>query len=43
VVSEENRYHHDSVKLAQTVMRIYYERDQIAVSQTEAEDDLVSA
>lgn len=43
VVSEENRYHHDSVKLAQTVMRIYYERDQMAVTQSEPEDDLVSA
>jgi uncharacterized cofD-like protein len=29
VVSEENRYHHDSAKLAQTLMRIHYERDQI--------------
>ena len=28
VVSEENRYHHDSAKLAQAVMRVYYERNQ---------------
>ncbi len=29
VVSEENRYHHDSKKLADTVMRIYYERPEL--------------
>jgi uncharacterized cofD-like protein len=29
VVSEENRYHHDSDKLARTLMNIYYERDQM--------------
>ena len=28
VVSEDNRYHHDAVKLAQIIMRVYYERDQ---------------
>ncbi|HXG36812.1 MAG TPA: gluconeogenesis factor YvcK family protein, partial [Dehalococcoidia bacterium] len=28
VVSEENRYHHDPAKLAQTLMRVYYERNQ---------------
>jgi|FLYL01.1.fsa_nt_gi uncharacterized cofD-like protein len=27
VVSEENRYHHDSAKLAAAVMRIYYDHD----------------
>lgn len=43
VVSEENRYHHDSRKLADAIMRIYYERDQAAVSIPEAEDDLVTA
>lgn len=42
VVSEENRYHHDSRKLADAVMRIYYERDQAAVP-GEREDDLVTA
>jgi uncharacterized cofD-like protein len=30
VISEENRYHHDSERLAQAVMRIYYDRDQAA-------------
>ena len=43
VVSEENRYHHDSTKLAQAVMRIYYDRDQVAPLATEKEEDLVSA
>jgi uncharacterized cofD-like protein len=28
VVSERNRYHHDSKKLAQTLMRLYYDRNQ---------------
>ena len=43
VVSEENRYHHDSTKLAQAVMRIYYDRDQVAPLPAEQEEDLVSA
>ena len=43
VVSEENRYHHDSTKLAQAVMRIYYDRDQVAPLTVEQEEDLVSA
>ena len=33
VVSEENRYHHDSAKLAQTLIRIHYERDQISAEE----------
>jgi uncharacterized cofD-like protein len=43
VISEENRYHHDSVKLAQAVMRIYYDRDQAAPTMAEPEEDLVTA
>jgi hypothetical protein len=27
VVSESNRYHHDSKKLAQTLLRIFYDRN----------------
>ena len=42
VVSEENRYHHDSTKLARTLMRIYYERDQ-AGGAIEQSDDLFTA
>jgi hypothetical protein len=41
VVSEENRYHHDSVKLARAVMDIYYEHDGNDVP--EREESLVSA
>ena len=43
VISEENRYHHDSVKLAQAVMRIYYDRDQAALTIPAPEEDLVTA
>jgi uncharacterized cofD-like protein len=43
VVSEENRYHHDSEKLAQAVMRMYYERDQAALPVLEPEESLVTA
>src|SRR5712692_9813269 len=43
VVSEENRYHHDSTKLAQAVMRMYYERDQADLPAQEAEERLVTA
>jgi conserved hypothetical protein, cofD-related len=43
VISEENRYHHDSVKLAQAVMRIYYDRDQAAPPIAEPEEDLITA
>jgi len=32
VVSEENRYHHDTEKLATAVMNLYYQRRQIDVS-----------
>jgi uncharacterized cofD-like protein len=41
VVSEENRYHHDSVKLARAVMDIYYENDRGSLP--EPEQSLVSA
>jgi uncharacterized cofD-like protein len=41
VVSEENRYHHDSVKLARAVMNIYYENDRGSLP--EPEKSLVSA
>ena len=42
VVSEENRYRHDSTKLAQAVMRIYYDRDQVSPIPAGLEEDLVS-
>jgi uncharacterized cofD-like protein len=42
VISEENRYHHDSSKLAQAIMRIYYDRDQVQPEYA-PEDSLVSA
>ena len=42
VISEENRYHHDSRKLAEAVMRLYYERDQVGLAQPEPEDELVA-
>jgi uncharacterized cofD-like protein len=44
VISEENRYHHDSAKLAQAVMQIYYDRDQVpTISATENEADFITA
>jgi uncharacterized cofD-like protein len=43
VISEENRYHHDSAKLSQAIMRIYYDRDQITPLPEVLEEDLVSA
>lgn len=43
VVSEANPYHHDSTKLAEAVMRIYYERDQAGLPLEEMEDNLVPA
>jgi uncharacterized cofD-like protein len=43
VISEENRYHHDSSKLAQAIMRIYYDRDQGDEVVVEREDNLVAA
>ena len=44
VVSETNRYHHDSAKLAQAVMRIFYDRDQVLLPEIEEEaGELVSA
>jgi len=42
VVSERNRYHHDSRKLAQTLMRLYYDRGQPPPA-PEAEKKLVGA
>jgi uncharacterized cofD-like protein len=42
VISEENRYHHDSTKLSEVIMRIYDERDQLFVL-PEAEESLVTA
>jgi len=43
VISEENYYHHDSTKLAEAIMRIYEERDQLSAPFTEMEGSLVSA
>ena len=43
VVAEENRYHHDSTKLAEAVMRIYVDRDQISQAVSALEEDLVTA
>src|SRR3990172_863098 len=42
VISEENRYHHDSTKLSEVIMRIYDERGQLFVL-PEAEESLVTA
>jgi uncharacterized cofD-like protein len=42
VVSESNRYHHDSKKLARTLMRLYYDRSQPAPA-LEAKKKLVGA
>jgi len=39
VISEENRYHHDSAKVAQAIMRIYYDRDQVPPIQADAEEE----
>ena len=43
VVSEENPYHHDSRKLTQALMRIYYERSQAEPAAPDGEDTLVAA
>jgi len=43
VVAEDNRYHHDSTKLAEAIMRIYDDRDQISQSAAVPEQDLVTA
>ena len=44
VVDETNRYHHDSRKLAEAVMHIYYDRNQLVAAATrEAEGNLVGA
>jgi uncharacterized cofD-like protein len=42
VVSEENRYHHDSAKLARALMQIYYERDQVS-PEVESERSVITA
>jgi uncharacterized cofD-like protein len=42
VISEENYYHHDSTKLAEAVLRIYEERDQLSAPLPEAEGKLVN-
>jgi len=36
VVSEENRYHHDPDRLAQTLMRLQYDRHRLAQIAAEA-------
>jgi hypothetical protein len=46
VISDENRYHHDSAKLAQAVMQIYFDRGQGPVASEDLdllESDLVTA
>jgi hypothetical protein len=43
VISEENYYHHDSTKLAEAILRIYEERDQLSAPLPELEESLVSA
>lgn len=43
VISEENYYHHDSTKLAEAILRIYEERDQLSAPLLEPEETLVSA
>jgi uncharacterized cofD-like protein len=43
VVSEENRYHHDSAKLSETIMRIYEERNQLHLELPEPEESLAVA
>lgn len=43
VVSESNRYHHDSRKLAETMMRIYYDRNQPQAAVPQADKKLVGA
>jgi hypothetical protein len=41
VVSESNRYHHDSKKLAQTLLRIYYDRNLPQATAVEPDKKLV--
>ncbi len=43
VIAEENRYHHDSTKLAEAIMRIYEERDQLLAGHSQHEESLVAA
>jgi 2-phospho-L-lactate transferase/gluconeogenesis factor (CofD/UPF0052 family) len=41
VVAEENRYRHDSKKLADALIRLYYERNQMSETEPVAEEDVV--
>ena len=41
VVSEENRYRHDSKKLADALIRLYYERNQMTDSEVSVAPALV--
>jgi uncharacterized cofD-like protein len=43
VVSESNRYHHDSKKLAQTLLRIFYDRNLPQAAVAEPDKKLVGA
>jgi len=43
VISEENRYHHDSAKLAERIMRIYEERDQLLLELPEPQETVALA
>src|SRR3989304_4651816 len=43
VVSESNRYHHDSKKLAQTLLRIFYDRNLPQAAAAEQDKTLVGA
>jgi len=43
VVSQENRYRHDSTKLAQALLRTYEDRHQLGQTQPEAEERLAAA
>jgi len=43
VVSESNRYHHDSKKLAQTLLRIFYDRNLPQAAAAEQDKKLVGA
>ncbi len=38
MVAEENRYHHDSKKLADALIRLYYERNQVIEAEPETSD-----
>jgi hypothetical protein len=42
VVAEENRYRHDSKKLADALIRLYYERNQMVDAAPAAADSMPS-